>query len=178
MVKKFIIGLAGAPFGLNGFVKVRSLSGEVDHLLNLESVIIRKDEEERLLKIEESSPLGGVSGNFVIMRFKGINSPEDAKTLNGAQLLAGREEAAPLQPGEFYVEDLKGVVVFAPPDSPEKCGGQIGHITDILEGGGGELVEIKLSSGELKLIPFRKEFFTEINPQKGMAVLENLWILE
>ena len=169
MAKKFIIGLVGAPFGLKGFVKVRSLSGEIDHLLKLKSVTIRQGESEKLLKIEESS----VSGAAVLMRFAGINSPEDAKNLNGAQLLAGREEAAPLLPGEFYVEDLKGLPVMALPDEQI-----IGHVTDVLEGGGGELVEIKLCSGELRLVPLREEFFTEISPEKGRIRLQNTWILE
>ena len=172
MAKKFIIGLVGAPFGLKGFVKVRSLSGEIDHLLKLKSVTIRQGESEKLLDIEESS----VSGAVVLMRFAEINSPEDAKNLNGAQLLAGREEATPLQPGEFYVEDLKGLPVLASSTQPDEQ--VIGHVTDVLEGGGGELVEIKLCSGELKLIPLREEFFTEISPEKGRIRLQNTWILE
>ena len=175
MAKKFIIGLVGAPFGLKGFVKVRSLSGEIDHLLRLKSATIRQDKSEKLLKIEESS----VNGSFVLMRFAGINSPEDAKNLSGAQLLAGREEAAPLQPGEFYVEDLKGLPVLAPPAQLVIPDEQIiGHVTDVLEGGGGELVEIKLCNGELRLVPLREEFFTEISPEKGRLRLQNTWILE
>ena len=106
------------------------------------------------------------------MRFEGIDSPEKAKTLNGAQLIAAREDAAPLAKGEFYIEDLKGLPVFTESDN------NIGQITDIIEGGGGELAEIRLSNGENRLIPFRKEFFSEIDPSKGRVVLQNLWILE
>jgi 16S rRNA processing protein RimM len=106
------------------------------------------------------------------MRFAGIDSPEAAKTLGGAQLLVGREQASPLHAGEFYVEDLKGLAVTAPD------GEIIGRITDIIEGGGGELAEIRLNNGELKLVPFRREFFPEIAPEKGMAALQNVWILE
>jgi 16S rRNA processing protein RimM len=106
------------------------------------------------------------------MRFAGINSPEAAKALNGAQLLACREQAAPLDDGEFYIEDLKGLQVIT------EAGETIGCITDIIDGGGGELAEIKLTDGEKRLIPFRKEFFKEICPKKGKVVLQNLWILE
>ena len=106
------------------------------------------------------------------MRFEGIDSPEKAKTLNGAQLIARREDAAPLGRDEFYIEDLKGLPVFA------ENGENIGQITDIIEGGGGELAEIRLSNGEIRLIPFRKEFFAEIDQSKGKVILQNLWILE
>jgi 16S rRNA processing protein RimM len=168
MTEKFVIGLVGAPFGLKGFSKVRSYSGEIDHLLKLQSVIVSKDGKERQLKIEESAPVPPV----VLMRFEGIDSPEKAKTLSGAQLLAEREQAAPLAKGEFYIEDLKRQPVTV------ENGETIGYITDVIEGGGGDLVEVKLSSGELKLIPFRKEFFLEINPKKGKIILQNPWILE
>ena len=167
MTEKFIIGLVGSPFGLNGFVKVRSLSGEIGHLLNLQSVVVRQDGTERQLKIEEST----ASWPFVLMRFAGINSPEEAKTINGAELLAGREGAAPLLPGEFYVEDLKGLAVSADNEI-------VGHITDIIEGGGGDIAEIRLCNGEVRLVPFREEFFSGIDLEKGSVTLLNTWILE
>ncbi|MDR3019858.1 MAG: ribosome maturation factor RimM [Treponema sp.] len=178
MKEKFIIGLVGAPFGIKGFVKIRSLSGEIDHLLELESVIVSKDGVEQLLKIEEASP------SPPSIRFAGFDNPEKAKTLSGAQLLGGRDQAAPLDEGEFYIEDLKGLPVLT------ENGEEIGIVCDVIEGGGGDLVEIKLTDGveldnvpvgqkgEKKLIPFRKEFFPEICPKKGKLVLKNLWILE
>ena len=149
MTEKFVIGLVGAPFGVKGFVKIHPCSGEIDHLLKLQAVTINMGGKERIYQIEESAP----ALPSVIMRFEGIDSPEKAKTLNGAQLIVGRESAAPLGKGEFYIEDLKGLPVFA------ENGDNLGQITDIIEGGGGELAEIRLSNGEIRLIPFRKEFF-------------------
>ena len=168
LTDKFIIGIIGAPFGVNGFVKVRPLSGEIDHLLKLDSVIVSKDNKEKLLDIEEITPVPP----GVHIKFSGIGSPEAAKTLNGAQLIVSREQAAPLAEGEFYIEDLKGLPVAG------ENGEIIGLILDIIEGGGGSLVEIKLNGGEKRLIPLRKEFFSEISPEKGKIVLQNLWILE
>jgi 16S rRNA processing protein RimM len=168
MTEKFIIGLVGAPFGVKGFVKVAPCSGETDHLLKLKSIVVSKDGREQTLQIEEIM----LASPNVLMRFAGIDSPEKAKTLTGAQLIAGRDQAAPLNDGEFYIEDLKGLPVTA------ENGEVIGSIIDIIEGGGGELAEIKLSNGEKKLVPFRKEFFSEISPQEGRVILKNLWILE
>lgn len=168
MTEKFIIGIVGAPFGVKGFLKIRSLSGETEHLLKLKSVIVSKDERERELQIEESA----LAFPAVLMRFAGIDSPEKAKALTGAQLLAGREQAAPLGKDEFYIEDLKGLEVFT------ESGEKIGRITDIIEGGGGELAEIELSSAEKHLVPFRREFFSSVNLEKSRMTLKNLWILE
>ena len=174
MTEKFIIAMIGAPFGIKGFLKVHPCSGEIDHLLKLKSVTVCKDGKENLFKIEESVP----TPPSLLMRFDGFDSPEKAKTLSGAQLLAGRENAAPLGEGEFYVEDLKGLPVFSAAENGEI----IGTINDIIEGGGGDLAEIKLVNGEKKLVPFRKEFFAMISPEggpeKGKVILNNFWILE
>jgi 16S rRNA processing protein RimM len=141
-------------------------------LLKLDSVVVSKNGKESTRKIEECS----ASPPGVLMRFEGIESPEAAKTFNGAQLISGRDQAAPLEDGEFYIEDLKGLPVAG------ENGETIGFISDIIEGGGGNLVEIELKqihgSTERKLVPFRKEFFSEISPEKGRIVLSNLWILE
>jgi len=190
MTEKFVIGLVGAPFGVKGFVKVRSCSGEIDHLLKLKSVIVSMDGNERLLQIRESSAsaaganaalaangalvahtaLAVHSQPSVLMRFAGIDTPEAVKSLSGAQLLASREQAAPLGEGEFYIEDLKGLPVMS--ENSET----IGHITDIIEGGGGELAEVKLNNGEKHMVPFNSEFFPEITLDKVM--LRHLWILD
>jgi len=162
MTRVFIAGIIGAPFGVKGFVKIKPLSGEIDHLLKLKSVIVSKDGKERTLQIEESAP----SPPFALFHFKGIDTPEDAKALNGAQVIINREQAAPLREGEFYIEDLKELPVLS------QTGEIIGHITDIIEGGGGELAEIKLIiNGDKHLVPFRKEFFSEIDPEKGRLML-------
>jgi 16S rRNA processing protein RimM len=92
--------------------------------------------------------------------------------LNGAEIIVEREFAAPLKTGEFYIEDLKGLKVIG------GDGENLGHITDVVEGGGGFLAEIKLISGDIKLVPFRNEFFGEINFELCQIKLLQPWILE
>ena len=159
-----------SPTGVKGFVKIRTLSGELDHLLTLEEVQLRQNSREKTYIIEESREVNAV----VLMKFRGIDSPEDAKTLNGAELLVDRAAAAPLDAGEYYIEDLKGIkVVLGSFDGTE-----LGEIIDIMDGGGSDLVEISLLSGERRLVPFRNEFFGDISLEKQKAVLLNTWILE
>ena len=173
MTEQFIAGIIGAPFGLKGQVKVKPLSGEIDHLLRLQSVTARKDGQEKRLVIAESS----AAAPLVLMRFAGYDSPEAVKALGGAELLVDRKNAAPLQPGEFYIEDLKGLSVITLEEHPPN-NGILGHITTVIEGGSGDLVEIRLNNGALRLIPFREEFFTDIDLENRQVTLTNLWILE
>jgi 16S rRNA processing protein RimM len=178
MTNRFVVGLVGAPFGLKGFVKVRPLSGEIDHLLRLTRVILRRDGTEKTLDIEASAP----ALPQVVIKFTGIDSPEAARALGGAELVTGREEASPLNPGEYYVEDLRGLVVIAAPAGADTVDSQnteiLGHISDIVEGGGGDLVEIRLLNGEFKFVPFRNEFFAPLDLDSGWLMLWERWILD
>jgi len=162
------LGLVGAHFGLEGFVKVKPFSGEIDHFSRLKNVTLNKDGKEKTWDVEEVI----LRGNFLLMRFAGIDSPEAAKLLGGAEIIVDREYAAPLKEGEYYVEDLKGLEVVTTE------GRSVGHINDVLEGGGGQLAEVTLPSGEKRLTPFRNEFFGELNPAEGKIVLLEPWILD
>jgi 16S rRNA processing protein RimM len=118
-----------------------------------------------LYEIEEIEPLF----QSLAVKFHGVDSPETAHVLSGAEIIVSRGEAAPLGASEFYVEDLRMLdVVYAE--------NKVGHIIDVMEGGGGDLIEIQLLSGETKLVPFRDEFFGDV--KTGSIVLLNDWILE
>ena len=165
----FSLGLVGAPFGLKGFVKVKSLSGELIHFSRLGEVTLRKDGKDKKLELAEIN----TQGNSLLVRFDGIESPEAAGALKGAEIIAEREYAAALKEGEYYIEDLKGLEVV----SAE--GEAFGHISDVFEAGGGFLAEVRLEAGkEAKLVPFRNEFFGEVELDHGRVTLLAPWILE
>jgi len=162
------LGLVGAPFGLKGFVKVKPFSGETSHFSRLKDVTLRRGDKEEKREVAEHV----TKGETLLLRFAGIDKPEAAALLQGAEIVTGREYAAPLKEGEFYVEDLKGLEVTG-------TGGEVlGQITDVVEGGGGSLTEIKLLSNEKRFVPFRNEFFGDVDLLKGKIVLLEPWILE
>jgi 16S rRNA processing protein RimM len=87
------------------------------------------------------------------------------------------------------VEDLRNLEVVALPQGGEAGLDDpalevLGVVTDVIEGGGGQLLELRLSSGaageagRLSLVPFRAEFFGEVSPRRGRALLLTRWILE
>ena len=166
--KRFVLGLVGSPFGVKGFVKVKPFSGETAHLSGLGSVILRQGEREETRKVEELI----LQDSTLLLRFSGIQSPEAAGTLKGAEVVVDREYAAPLKKGEYYVESLKGLEVVT------RAGETLGCIADVLEGGGGDLAEVKLTGGKTRLAPFKKEFFGDANLEEGKITLLEPWILE
>jgi 16S rRNA processing protein RimM len=167
MVEKFVVGVVRAPFGVKGFVKVQSYSGEIDHLVDLEKVLMIKNGVEKYFVVEET---GGSASSFV-MKFEGVETPEAAKLLTGWELLVSRDAAAPLETDEYYIEDLKGLAVMLDDE-------KIGVIKDVLDGAASQLVEIALVSGESRLVPFKNEYFGPVDLQTRTAVLIDGWILE
>ena len=169
MDQQFTAGILGAPFGVKGFVKVRSFSGEYDHIAVLKSMRLRMiDGGEATLEVEAVLRRPGA----LFLKFKNIDSPEAVKEFSGAELIVSRDQAAPLKADEYYIEDLKGMRVISP-------AGEIrGEITGVLEGGGGNLAEVRLPGGDCKLVPFRKEFFGGISLEDRSAVLLEDWILQ
>jgi 16S rRNA processing protein RimM len=162
------LGLVGPAFGLKGFVKVKPFSGEIEHFFNLHEVTLRQAGKDETWELAETA----LQGNSLLIRFAGIDSPEAAANLKGAEIIVGRKLASPLKEGEFYVEDLKGLEVIG------RDGEILGYITDVIEGGGGNLVELKLLSGEIRLAPFRNEFFGDVDLENGKIVLLESWILD
>lgn len=180
--------------GLTGEFRIESASGRYEHLLKLKEVTVRQNGKDLVCKIESVSG----NGNAFYMKLAGIETPEAAKKLNGAELRTSRENAVQLNKDEWYVEDLKGcsLLYFGNEDgladkvAPEK----VGSITDVLEGGAGDLLEVVLSescgllaenvrktkSGKARtvLIPFNAEHVGKVDIQNKSVQLMHLWILE
>lgn len=170
MTERFITGIIGQPFGVKGYVKVRLPSGDSSHFEQLDQVTVRFGSQEKNLIIEA---IGNGPTSFIV-KFKGYDSPEAAKVLQGGEILVDRTKAAPLDEDEYYIEDLRGLAVHLGLAS----GPKVGTVTDVVEGGGGQLMEIETAHNERRLIPFRNEFIGDIDIRGGTVVLKEGWILE
>ncbi|HHU37364.1 MAG TPA: 16S rRNA processing protein RimM [Treponema sp.] len=173
-----VTGTIRSSHGVSGFVKINSFSGEVGHLLTLSEMLVKPVGGEKApvrLEIEaiksEARPL--------LVKFKGIDSPEQAKQFAGAEILVTRDNASPLEKGEVYVRDLCQCVLVYNDVS-------VGLITGVIEGGESDLLEVTLSEGALpetsggekRFVPFRKEFVGKVDTTAKTVELMHLWILE
>lgn len=198
------VGFVRGSHGLTGEVRVESASGRYGHIAVLKEVTLVQKGIAAQYAVESAR----VAGNALYVKFAGVDSPEAAKKLNGASLRTSRENACPLNEGEWYVEDLKNcsLVYFgeknglgndvAPTDDVRQTNSRIvvGSITDVLEGGGGELLEVLLSEDcdvlkeEVKLnaskkprtvyVPFNETHVGKVDIPNKSVQLMHLWILE
>jgi len=202
-VEQFIVGFIRGSHGVTGNFKVESTSGEFEHFCSMTEVTLRnpKSQETKLYKVEKVE----AGSDTLFMKLTGINSPEEVKKINGFQIMVSRDNACPLYDDEWYVEDLKdctllyypeqgedGLAVRTAPTKGESV--KVGTITDVMEGGSGDLLEIVLAedcnllADDVKLnakgkpnrvyIPFKFDFVRNIDIKNKTVQLMHLWILE
>lgn len=173
-----VTGYIRSAHGLDGFVKVESASGEVAHFADLEEVTLRAKGSEGPGKRYEVEAAEGSSA-LLLLKFKGIDTPEAARALSGLQVLVPRDKACPLEEDEWYVEDLcQCSLVYE--------GNPIGRIAGVMEGGAGDLLEVILSEGsnpessggKTCLIPMKNEFIGKVDLKSKTVELMHRWILE
>ncbi|RPJ08218.1 MAG: 16S rRNA processing protein RimM [Spirochaetaceae bacterium] len=141
------IGIVTVPFGVAGWCKVKSFSGETGHFLGLKEVCIRFGGSDRNLAVEEVK----ASGSLVLVKFAGINTPEEARKLSGAELLVERAFGQKLEHGEYYINDLCMCALFCHNE-------RVGQVTGMIEGGPALLLEVRKDDGTTVLIPFIGKF--------------------
>ncbi len=151
-------GVLRGPHGLQGNIKLRTYSGEYSYLKNLEEVELRHDGEKKLMSIETFID----HGKELLIRFRGVHTPEAARRYNGWELWVPRESASPLETGEFYVADLIGCDLRVD-------GNVVGKVVSSFDGAQSLLLEVLKSDGKKVLIPFMSPYIGDVDT-KGQRI--------
>lgn len=101
------LGVVGAPFGVRGWVKLRSFTDPPDRLLQHRQLRLRLSGEWTAYRIEDS----GRSGGQITAKLSGVNDRDQAQALRGATVGVPRSELPPRDDKDFYRADLIGCEV-------------------------------------------------------------------
>ena len=155
-------GVIRSPHGVKGYVKVRPFSDDFDHFFTLDEITVQKGDKARRLSVEKVQEHSGE----LLMKFKGIETPEDARFLSGWDILVPREQASPLAEGEVYTADLQGMKLVY--DNEE-----VAEVVSVLDGAQSVLLEVKTSRNDrLHLVPFmRGVFVDDVDVESGTMTL-------
>jgi 16S rRNA processing protein RimM len=120
---------------------------------------LTKDGQRREVKVEHLWP----HKSFLVLKFQGIETINDAELLIGTELQLPRSERAELEPGWTYLSDLIGCTVF---DGPR----EIGEIEDV-QFGAGEAPLLIVREKERKAtlpyeIPFAEAFLEKLDLER------------
>ncbi len=101
------LGIVGAPFGVRGWVKLRSHADPPDSLLEHRSLHIGRNGAWTEYRVEER----GRSGGALTAKFVGINDRDQAATLRGLEVCVPRSALPQRDAKDFYRTDLIGCAV-------------------------------------------------------------------
>ena len=150
----------GRTHGVDGFLKVYSLSGEYAHLKKLKSAVaLLPDGKEKLLSVLQVRS----QGDLFLMKFSGYETPESARMLSGSVLKVRREDARKLRKGEYYIADLYGLRVM---HGGEECG----IVKDVSEGAQAMLLQVE-RNGRIYIVPNLPVFVSKPDFRSGTIEL-------
>lgn len=161
MKEKLEVGQIVNTFGIKGFVKIYPFVNDINRFDDLKKIYVKTKNQEKELEIEEVK----YQKNMVLIKLKGIETPEDANKLRNAYVLIDRKDAIPLEEGEFFIADLLGLPVFL--DTGEK----LGVLEDIYNTGSSDIYVVKNELGKQFLLPYIDDVIKKIDLENSKIVV-------
>ena len=157
MKEKLEVGQIVNTFGIKGFVKVYPYVDDISRFDDLKNVYIKSKKEENKLEIEEVK----YQKNMVLIKFKGIETVEQAQNLRNAYVEIDRADAIKLEEGQYFIADLLGLDVFV--DNGDK----LGILDDIFNNGSTDIYVVKNELGKQFLLPYIDDVIKDIDLENG-----------
>ena len=156
MTKYLEIGQIVNTFGIKGMVKVKPFTNNIKRFDDLKNVYIKNRKEKKEYQLEEVK----YHKNMVLIKFKGIETPEDANLLRESYLLIDRSKEEPLEDGNYYIVDMIGIEVYS------DKGELLGNLEDIFNTGSNDIYVVKDNQGKQILLPAISEVIKQIDIEK------------
>lgn len=147
MEELFRVGVISNTHGIRGEVKVYPTTDNVRRFDDLKEVILDTGKEQLNLHVTSVKYFK----NMVILKFKEFDNINDIIPYKGMDLLVTRENAIPLEEGEYYIADIIGTKSITDEDKI------LGTLTDVLQTGANDVYVVKSKDGKEVLLPSIEE---------------------
>lgn len=163
MAGRIAVGIIRKSHGVRGEASVEPWTDSADRFAELDDVTLVSPDENTTREAQVES--ARVHQGRALVKFAGVDSPEDVQSLHGWTIEIPEEEARELEEDEYFLHDLVGLTLF------DANGKARGVVKDVLEGGGGLLLQVTRADGKEFELPFAADLCTEINlAEKRMVV--------
>lgn len=158
---RILVGRFGAPHGVGGELRLYSFTGVPEAIASYQPLL--DETGNRQFSILNLRP---VKGNVFIAKVAGVGDRTSAAGLTNTELYVPRESLPRIGDEEFYFADLIGLKAVT------GAGEEFGSVVDILNFGGGDILEIApRCGGSTVLLPFKKEIFPHIDLEAGRLLI-------
>lgn len=156
----FRVGVIANTHGIRGEVKIFPTTDDVKRFDYLKEAYI--DAGKGKIKVEVSNVR--YFKNLVIVKFKGIDNINDIERYKGKDLLVTRENALPLEEGEYYLADIIGANVYT------EDGNLFGSLEDVIETGANLVYSVQHEGKEV-LLPVIDDCVKEVNVEEKKVIV-------
>ena len=163
MKKRYLeCGKIVATHGLRGEVKVLPWCDGPEALLPFGTLYL--DRGATALAVEKAR----AAKNMVLVKFRGLDSPEAVQHLRGKVLYLDREEDS-LEEGQYYIQDLIGLSV-----EDADTGERYGILRDVTETGANDVYHVAFPDGRVQLVPAIPQVIAKIDIDGGKMLIRPL----
>ena len=165
MTDRFRIGVVTKTHGLKGEVAVFPTSDDLDRYSYLEKCYIKNGNSYREVTCNSCKYMK----NTVVLGFDEISTIEEAEKIIKAEIYVDREDAVPLDDGEYYMADLIGFKAVL------EDGSVVGTLDDYTETPAQTILIFKAADdGREIMIPDVPEFVGDVDLDEKTIVIKPL----
>jgi 16S rRNA processing protein RimM len=155
---RIAVGRIGRPHGLRGEVTVLPETDDPGRFVSGSSFVI---DDGRVLTLTSVAPY---RDRGLVLAFDGVDDRRAAEDLRGTTLFILASDRRSLGPGEYWPDDLVGLVAVSAAGEP------LGKVTAVDLGAGQDRLVVSTQSGEDVLVPFVSDLVGD--PVGGEIVID------
>ena len=164
MLPNLEIGQIVNTFGIKGMVKVKPFTDDIKRFDYLENIYIEKNNTQKEYEIEEVK----YHKDMVLIKFKGVDTVEQAELLRNAYLTISRDSVEKLEEGRYYIVDMLGLEVY----TDEQV--LLGTLDDIFNTGSNDIYVVKDKQGKQILLPAIQDVIKQIDMENRKMIVHLL----
>ncbi|HEX3721596.1 MAG TPA: ribosome maturation factor RimM [Nitrolancea sp.] len=159
---RLAIGVIVAPHGTRGEIRMQLWTQFPEHLNEVTAVYVGDERHPRRLRRVN------LAKGSATLSLQGIANRESAETKRGMVVRIDREQAAPLEDGEFYQFELLGLQVETEDGKP------VGTLVEIIETGANDVYVVRGEDGKDTLFPALKDVVPIIDLETRKMIVRPL----
>ncbi len=153
----FKIGIITSSHGVRGEMKVFPTTDDTRRFKKCKQVFL---EDKTGLKSYDVESVR-VSPDKVLLKLKGIDTPEEAVKFRQRGIFVDRANAVRLSKDEYFIADLIGLEIR------DENGSRLGVLDEVLPTGANDVYQIAMDDGRELLLPAIKDCILEVDVEQG-----------